>query len=174
MKLLLNAFLILVLQNNAFCREAKKFDNKFIGNNAIELNAGGHGIFYSIAYERFIINRNRYKLSAHIGISYYPPAADFARLFWLPLSIKHLISFGTHHAEIGMGVMFAKDEFVFRRQNNFPYKNHEMFGIFSVGYRHQKVNKPFYYKISLTPVIEGSFGYVEIHPIPSLSFGYLF
>ena len=49
------------------------FGQKIENKNSIQIELGGHGLFYSINYERIIINGDRFKTTGQLGISYYPP-----------------------------------------------------------------------------------------------------
>jgi hypothetical protein len=159
----------------SFSQDNKLSKNfKFSKVNSVEFNIAGHGIYYSFGYERLLINRRKYKLSAKIDLAYYPASLNIAQAVWIPTTINQIVSFGKHHAELGAGILISRDNIYKKHRDNYMEKQWEKYGIFSFGYRHQKNNSRILYKILFTPVIEYSTGYSEIYPLFGGTIGYLF
>ncbi len=141
--------------------------------NSIELELFGHGLFYSLNYERLILNFKKFKTLGQIGIAYYPEHAGIIPL-WVPMSINQLISFDSHHIELGIGHVIHNDG---------DKSNYEAFGSFKVGYRYQKPGSRLLFKIAFTPLIDYwstvvTENYhdlpIEFHPSGGITLGYNF
>jgi hypothetical protein len=149
--------------------------NKFIFRNSIETELFGHGLFYSIGYERLIFNTEKLKTLGQMGFAYYPKTAGIIPL-WIPLSINQLLSFNSHHIEAGIGQVLINDEMP-DWKDNFRF-----FGSFKIGYRYQNPPGRILVKIAFTPVIDygreriggKTFYNPEFHPLGGLTFGYNF
>lgn len=76
-----------------------KDDGKFLYGNSIHFEAGGHGLVYSLNYERNIINTRHFKTSMQVGLSLYPAALDLVSNVLIPYSINQLFSLNQHHIE---------------------------------------------------------------------------
>ena len=151
---------------------------KFTNRNSIQLDAFGHGLFYSFNYERIFLNRDKFKTGGQVGISYYPPQIGIIGL-WIPISINQLISFNKHHIEFGIGHVIAKDYIFDSRQSTFSIKTWNTFGTFKIGYRFQNPKGRYLFKITFTPFIEYYKDYsnklnTEFYPSGGLTFGYSF
>jgi hypothetical protein len=148
---------------------------KFKFRNSIETELFGHGLFYSINYERVIFNTDKFKTLCQIGFAYYPKKAGIIPL-WIPLSINQLISFNTHHIEVSIGQVLINDEMP-NGKDDFRF-----FGSFKIGYRYQNPIGRFLIKIAFTPVInygreiigDKTFYSPEFHPLGGLTLGYNF
>jgi hypothetical protein len=141
--------------------------------NSIELELFGHGLLYSLNYERLVLNFERFKTLAQIGIAYYPKNTGIIPV-WIPVSINQLISFDSHHIELGIGQVIHNDG---------EKSDYEPFGSFKVGYRYQKTGSRLLFKIAFTPLIDYwstvfTENYhnlsLEFHPSGGITFGYNF
>jgi len=90
----------------AFCKY--KSSSKFQNKNSFQLDLGGHGLFYSINYERILLNANKFKTASQFGISYYPVTTSI-RDIWMPLGLNEILSFGKHHIEAGIGYIVIRE-----------------------------------------------------------------
>lgn len=145
--------------------------NKFQNKNSLQLDLGGHGLFYSVNYERILINGNRFKTASQLGISYYP-ASTGIRDIWMPIGVNEILSFGRHHIEAGLGYIVIRE--AIRDPENNP---DEWFwsGIMSgrIGYRYQKPGGRLILRAAFTPFMEHGSAH-EFHPSGGLSVGYSF
>jgi hypothetical protein len=152
---------------------------KFNTRNSVQLDAGGHGMFYSLNYERIIFNGDRFKTTAQVGFAYYPPSWGYLEL-WMPIGINEIISLkNNHHIELGVGIVPIRS----------PSPGMEMYDSYSpwsrflsarLGYRYQKPDGKFLFRAGFTPLAEGilringQFSNLSIYPLVGVSFGYSF
>lgn len=128
------------------------FGQKIENKNSVQFELGGHGLFYSINYERIIINGDRFKTTGQLGISYYPPNTGIIEL-WIPVVINELISLGHHHIEIGAGYILINEKKNVYIDGEFRKR---MGGFITgrIGYRYQKTDHKLFYRVGFTPFIE--------------------
>jgi len=169
MKKLIVTGIIVLVTLNAFCQEKVPLPFEFQHKNSIQLELFGHGVFYSVNYERVLLNGENYKTTAQAGFAWYPPTTD-VREFWLPFSINELISFNKHHLEFGLGTVFTVEENLNRMNESSRAWYNLLTG--RVGYRYQKPNGRFIFRIGFTPLYELDGN--ELHPLGGVSFGYSF
>ena len=155
------------------CVSAQEVKNSlFKFRNTIHVEAGGHGLLYSVNYERLLINHSSFKTGAQLGISYYPKQTGI-RDIWIPLVINELFTISNHHIEFGLGHVFIRE--ASRDLENNP---REWFwsGTFTgrLGYRYQKPSGRITYRIGFTPFLEYEQKYFEFHPSGGLAIGYNF
>ncbi len=139
--------------------------------NSVQLELGGHGLIYSLNYERILLNAPRFKTAVQAGIAYYPPSADIIDI-WIPVLVNEIISFNEHHMEIGVGHVFTVES---TRNLVNPPNAWELHGFMTgrLGYRLQKPGCHFIMRAAFTPLL--SLGdETEFHPTGGLSFGYAF
>ena len=172
MKKHLTVFIILLLAFTAYSQEHtnQSFQNK----NSFQVDLGGHGLFYSLNYERILLNGERFKTASQVGISYYPPKVGMLDI-WIPIGINELFSFGNHHLEAGIGYMPIREA---TRDPDLQVRewfwSHMMTG--RIGYRYQKPGGHLILRAAFTPVLEvdplvhGG----EFHPLGGISVGYSF
>ncbi len=131
-------------------------------------------MFYSLNYERILLNGERFKTASQVGISYYPPKAGM-RDIWIPIGINELFSFGNHHLEAGIGYMPIRE--ATRDLENNPdewFWSHMTTG--RIGYRYQKPSGRLILRAAFTPILEiDPLGHGdEFHPLGGISIGYSF
>ena len=176
----LKTVLLLSLSSfGVFAQEAKVITYK---NNA-QLELGGHGILYSVNYERFIINKEKFKTAIQLGVAYYPPFTGL-RDVWIPVGVNEIISFGKHHIEAGIGTIIIRES---TRGVDNQAVDWDWNGFFSgrLGYRYQKTDGKFLWRAGFTPVIESTLFdhataipreslFIAFYPLAALSVGYSF
>ncbi len=146
--------------------------NNFNFKNSIQIEAGGHGLFYSLNYERVIINGISFKTTAQAGISYYPKKTG-VRDLWMPLVINELFSFNKHHIELGAGYVLIRE--AFRDLDGNP-ESWFWSGVLTgrVGYRYQMPDGRINIRVGFTPFLEYENHNYEFHPSGGLAIGYCF
>lgn len=172
MKKHFTVFVFLLIAFSAHCQNntIHPFQNK----NSIQLELGGPAVFYSLNYERILLNSGRLKTAAQVGISYYPPKMGM-RDIWIPIGINEIISFGNHHLEAGIGYMPIREAL---REPDLQVRDwfwsHIMTG--RIGYRYQKPGGHFILRAAFTPVLEiDILGHGDkFHPLGGVSVGYSF
>lgn len=131
----------------------------FERKNSVQLELGGPALFYSLNYERVLLNKPRLKTTGEVGISLIP--LDHLYLIVTP-AVNQLISFGSHHAEVGAGILFG-------------YTGISYFYIISrIGYRYQRPSARFFFRIRHTPFFVESEGIYHYLPWGGISLGYTF
>lgn len=152
-------------QENKFARETFRY------RNSLQLEAFGPGAYYSLNYERNLINLPRMKTSFQIGGAYYPPATGVITLLF-PVRLNQLYSFGRHHLESGIGVIFTFSD---TDNGATPLRDYdfETFLTASLGYRYQKPDGRWLLKVLFTPVLEYE-NRRELTPTGSLTLGFNF
>ena len=150
-------------------QESKPFQYK----NSVQLEAFGHGLYYSLNYERILFNKDRFKTAAQIGVAYYPESTGVIT-WWAPVVINEMYSMGNHHIELGAGVVITNETYetneVVEGENvNARY----YFYTARLGYRYQKPDSRFLMRLAFTPFFE-DFGRYGFHPSGGLAVGYSF
>jgi hypothetical protein len=165
-------FTVLILSFITITAFPQQVDNKIFQNkNSFQIEFGGHGLVYSINYERILINAPHFKTTAQFGLSYYPPSTG-VRDIWAPVCINELYSLGNHHIEGGIGYIVIRE--AIRDMDNNP---DEWFwsGVFTgrFGYRYQKPDGHLVLRAGFTPFMEHGTAH-EFHPSGGISVGYSF
>ncbi|KAA5537411.1 hypothetical protein F0919_06975 [Taibaiella lutea] len=150
-----------------------KDDGRFLYGNSIHFEAGGHGLVYSLNYERNIINTRHFKTSMQVGLSLYPGALDLVSNVWIPYSINQLFSLNQHHIETGIGLVLTQSANGFAEGRGIN-KYFNTYYSAKIGYRYQKPNGRMTYKVLFTPLWEKIYNYTEFHPLGAFSIGYNF
>ena len=149
--------------------------------NNLQLELGGHGLFYSLNYEHVFLNADRLKTTAQAGIGAYPVSTGIMP-FWFPVSVNQLLSFGNHHLELGAGMVPALSG-TMDTNNEMEDWYWMVFLSGRVGYRYQKPGGKFLIRAGFTPLLEVSWldfsngsnlSLPEWHPLGAVSFGYCF
>lgn len=169
MKGLLVLVIGMILAGQIYCQNRP--EGKFQFKNSAQLDLGGPGLFYSLNYERILINGDQFKTSSQIGISYYP-ASTGIRDIWIPMGINEVFFTGKHHLEAGLGYVLIRE--AVRDIENNPADwlwSNLIFG--RLGYRFQKHDGHLIFRASFVPLIEYDSA-IEFHPLGGISLGYSF
>ncbi len=163
--------IIFVLSNACYSYGQKdSLKTKFIYKNSAQVELGGHGLVYSLNYERILVNGQRFKTTGQVGFAYYPasnesdPCKYCVRNSRIPIVINEIFSFSKHHIELGVG-------YVFIRMPPGAYSVGSG-GYFTgrLGYRYQKPNGHLIIRIGFTPIFRN----YNFYPIGGLAIGYSF
>lgn len=166
------------------CLNAQQTEPFYFKNN-LQLELGGHGLIYSLNYERIFVNATKMKMTTKVGVSYYGPESGVIG-FWLPFSVNGLWSFDLHHVEFGIGQVITKEKIGEARGNSVD--DWDMLGTMILGYRWQKPEGRFLFRAVFTPFLVINYNQRQVEParrndpifdtwlIPSgaVSFGYAF
>ncbi len=172
-RLTLLTVLFAVLTCKTYSQNMDTVNTKFFYKNSVQLELGGHGLFYSLHYERVLLNAQKWKTTVQGGAAYYPPQSGIIDI-WLPLLLNELISFNKHHIEFGLGYVFTNEAI---RSENLEVISREWHGFFTgrLGYRYQKPDGRFLLRVAFTPVFEyQNSTSLEMHPLGGLAVGYTF
>lgn len=134
--------------------------------NSIFLEYFGNGSFYySLNYDRIMLDKPSWKLAARIGAMYHRQKFDFFvengyRLRYnIPIEISYLRGKGNNYLELGAGVTYLHEgydsyvqtEFGLPRIGYIKHQNLNYFG--RIGYRYQKTNGGVFFKVGFTPSV---------------------
>ncbi len=147
-------------------------EKRFSHSNSIQLELLGQGNFYSINYERILLNGTLIKSAVNAGIAFYPPVLDLPN-FAAPFSINEIVSFGNHHSELGLGCILVFDVFN-PAEGNVDLREFNVFYTGRLGYRFQKPAGKYLFRIGFTPILDLSDDRAELIPWGGLSVGYSF
>ncbi len=172
MKHIFIVLLFVILTNPTYCQKTDSLKTKFTYKNSVQLELGGHGLIYSLNYERILLNGQRFKTTAQVGFAYYPRWADIIDI-WLPVEINEIISFNKHHIELGLGYVFINES---TRGVNNTIVSRQWEGLYSgrIGYRYQKPNGRFVLRVSFTPLFGSLDTPFAFHALGGVALGYSF
>lgn len=134
-----------------------------VKNNAVYLELGGNGLFYSLNYDKLINLSTRVKLAPRIGFSYLPydGGNDFKNLI-IPTELNFLYgktAQSKNFAEAGVGLTFLEFINGFRNgDKNDPVSKFANVTLVRLGYRHQKPTGGLMYRAGLlVPITQDEF-----------------
>lgn len=141
-------FVISFVTINGYSQKVSSLQNR----NSIHLELGGSGGYYSLIYERNIINHNSFKTSGQVGFSYFP---GFWNDIWVPIGINEQFSFNAHHIELGIGSFALREKARDRMNDNSITGRFWTYGLSGrLGYRYQKPDGRFIWRIGFTPLLQ--------------------
>jgi hypothetical protein len=154
--------------------------------NSFFLELGGNSLFYSLNYDRILLDRSAWKLSGRIGGMYFPGFMVANRhMIGIPVEVSYLRGNRNHHLEIGLGFTPIYDTYPLStsRGEDYQWRDLVVLGVARIGYRYQKREGGFFFKTGFTPLLgtvhnlreewrwrgkKELFGY----PLAGLAFGY--
>ena len=142
-KLLLIVFYLsfILLNDNCFSQnniDTLKAEKEQIGQHTIYAEGLGNAYWYNIGYDYTLKLKEKHKLSFNFGVSY-------SFLFALAPEISYLYG-KKHHLELGVGATYWMSIY-----NPIDYTG--FWDIpFRIGYRYQRENGGFFFKIAYMPV----------------------
>lgn len=128
-------------------------NNGNIKKNTIYLELFGNGVFYSIGYERTLVEKNYKGFSLASGFTYFPVPRGDKNILISP-QILYTTGSKYHRLELGLGytINFQYIEYANEHIEHIHYKDHYIF--YRIGYRYRKDlknNQKIYGKIAFTP-----------------------
>jgi hypothetical protein len=145
----------------------------FENTTSVQAELFGHGLYYSISFEKIILNGQRFKTSAQAGAAFYPSSMDIRGNFWVPVLLNEIISFGNHHAEIGGGFLFINEPVASPTIRESESKEWNPMATGRLGYRYLKPDGQWIFRLAFTPIIE-EWSTDMIHPSGGIAVGYAF
>lgn len=142
--------LILGFQNHASAQEDAEI---FTAKNSIYAELGGSSILYGVNYGRILNQKGKFKLSGSAGFSYIQQATNH----WTPMiPVELTVLFGKtrHNLEFGAGTtLFTSQQISLNPDSNTLQEkvSFEALIPFRLGYRYQKPEGGFFFRISYTP-----------------------
>ncbi len=144
-----------------------------ISRNTFFLELGGNGMFYSLNYDRILLNRDTWKLSGRVGALYLPLfGAGNRQMVGGPVEISYLRGRGRHFLELGLGGTVLYDTYALG--SNSRINDLAVMAVARIGYRHQKPEGGFFYKVGFTPLLGALYNayYPERGPLLLAPFAY--
>ncbi|AHM61553.1 hypothetical protein D770_16495 [Flammeovirgaceae bacterium 311] len=141
---------------------AQKEAAPFTAKNAVYLELGGNGVFYSLNYERMVYQKGMFKSAARIGFSTFPKKIETeTKTYWnaaLPLELLGLIGRSKHHLEFGVGYTpyyYADTKFEVGSRG-FEFDRYRFTAIvpFRIGYRYQNPDGGFLFRVGYMPTMD--------------------
>jgi hypothetical protein len=129
----------------------------FTAKKAVYLEVGGGSGFYAINYSKIFHQKGMLKLSTSVGFSIWPNTNIDSKTSWLPalpLEISALYGKSNHHLELGMGfTSYLNTSFDFDSETFETIKKvvFDAFIPLRVGYRYQKPEGGFFFRVGYTP-----------------------
>lgn len=173
----------LFIINTTHAQEEEKLSYVFKYKNSVQLSLMGHGAFYSVNYERVLLNYSRFKTTAEIGAGYYPEKIIDMYTLWIPVMLNSFYTLspasGNHNIEAGIGHVFIRDDNFFALYNYYfgLKKWYQGYAAFKIGYRYQKPEGRMIFRIHYSPFIEyfvNNVRYKNFHYWAGISIGYAF
>lgn len=160
-KTLLSSIIIFLHCSN-YVAIAQEEAEIFTAKNSIFVELGGNSIYYSLNYNRILYQKSKLKISGSAGFSIFQQSggnqSSNISPFWspmLPLEISAFWGKSNHHLEIGTGLTFyASRALIFNPDaaNNFQEdKSLEAILPLRIGYRYQKPEGGFFFRVGYTP-----------------------
>ena len=140
---------------------------KFQYLNSAQFELGGGGGAFSFNYEHIILNKLKFKTAAQFGISHLIYESNFSPV--LRIEATEIMSFNKHHIEVGLGVTSY-----YLKPSTGTVGNWYTDIVPRAGYRYQKPNGRFLFRIGFTPFIDTKESSNQFQSWGGLSFGYTF
>ena len=135
-------------------------NNEFGSKNSIYIEFIGEATPpFSIHYDRVIQNYNSFFLSINTGFGYFPSKEGFKEsLIGIPISLSCNIGKNKNYLEIACGFTYnsgfiQKTEMLNNEGSSTTIKS-SILGSLRLGYRYQKPDGGFFFKLGLTPIFE--------------------
>lgn len=110
--------------------------------NSIFVEGGGHGPYYSVNYERLVVETMNMTFNIRIGAAYVPNRISF------PVAVSAYTTGGTHHLQLSLGGTPLIESKANGTSDTFLYL------VSGIGYRYQRTsNKPFF-GLTLNPTLQ--------------------
>lgn len=152
--------LTIIFVSNTYSVKAQETVEKFTARNGLYLEVGGSSGRYAVNYSRIFYQKGKLKLNASAGFSLVRSSLDFdtyASTKWLPvLPVEFTGFYGkrNHHLELGLGLVSYLDQKIDMNPDTFEFYPTTVFGAAlttRLGYRYQKPEGGFFFRIGYTP-----------------------
>ncbi len=151
---------VLVLLTLPFQALAQKAAETFSARNAVSVEFGGSSGRYAINYSKIFHQKGKLKLNASAGFSMWRNEKLDSRTSWLPVIPLELSAFygkSNHHLEIGLGITSLLSTSFELVSGTFEFRDKVVYDAFiplRVGYRYQKPEGGFFFRVGYTPIID--------------------
>ena len=144
----------------SFNTSAQTETETFTAKNSIYLEVGGSSGRYAINYSKIFYQKGKLKLNASAGFSMWRNQLNDFKTIWLPivpLEVSALYGKSNHHLELGFGFTSYLGRTLNINSETFEFSDKVVFGAFiplRVGYRYQKPEGGFFFRVGYTPIID--------------------
>ena len=163
MKKITLILLISLLLTNSFAQKIRDSTNtrfNLKSKNTFFIEALGNSLFYSLNYDKILFQKRNLFISNRIGI-FYLPAGGGNYKFGIPLEINFLLGKKQHFFESGLGISYLYfDDFYWLTDGQgqiFEIVDQKINWVFitgRIGYRYQKPNGGFFFRVGFTPLFQ--------------------
>lgn len=132
----------------------------FTAKKGVYLEVGGSSGFYAINYSKIFHQKGKLKLSASAGFSMWRHEKLDSRTTWLPTVPLEMTAFygkSNHHLEMGIGFTPYLGTSLDLVSETIGYRDIVVIDAFiplRVGYRYQKPEGGFFFRLGYTPIID--------------------
>lgn len=152
-------FLVLIfVLTISFVSRTQTEPGTFTAKNSVYLELAGNAGRYAFNYGRIIHQKGKLKLNASAGFSMWPKKFD-SKTIWLPtvpIEVSAFYGKSNHHLELGMGVTSYLTRSLAFDSETFENIDKVVFDAVipvRIGYRFQKPEGGFFFRLGYTPVI---------------------
>lgn len=144
----------------SFGATAQTEPETFTAKKAVYLEVGGSSGIYAVNYSKIFHQKGKFKLNASAGFSMWPNEKIDSKTIWLPVIPIEVSAFygkSNHHLEMGFGFTSYLDKTTAIDFETFELSDKVVFGAFiplRVGYRYQKPEGGFFFRIGYTPLFD--------------------
>lgn len=144
----------------SFTTSAQTEPETFTAKNAIYLEVGGSSGIYAINYSKIFHQKGKLKLNASAGFSMWRNEKLDSKTSWLPvipLEVTALYGKSNHHLEMGFGFTSFLSTSLESVSGTFEFRDKVVYDAFislRVGYRYQKSEGGFFFRVGYTPIID--------------------
>lgn len=144
----------------SFGARAQTETETFTAKNAVYLEVGGSSGRYAVNYSKIFHQKGKLKLSASAGFSMWRNQLNDFKTIWLPVIPLEVTAFygkSNHHLELGFGFTSYLSRTLDINSETFEFSDKVIFGAFiplRVGYRYQKPEGGFFFRVGYTPIID--------------------
>ncbi len=154
---------VLVLLNLPFQALAQKEAETFTAKNAFYLEVGGSSGRYAVNYSKIFHQKGKLKLNASVGFSMWHHKLN-SKTTWLPaipLEVSAFWGKSNHHLEVGLGLLTYLERIPVIESGSLEVSDKVGFSAgmsTRIGYRYQKPEGGFFFRIAYTPLIDTPLG----------------
>jgi hypothetical protein len=144
----------------SICARAQTKAETFTAKNAVYFELGGSSGRYAVNYSRIFYQKGKLKLNASAGFSMWRNGKLDSKASWLPvipLEVTALYGKSNHHLEMGFGFTSYLATSLKSVPGTFEFRDKVGLSAFiplRVGYRYQKPEGGFFFRVGYTPIID--------------------
>jgi hypothetical protein len=132
----------------------------FTARNGIYVEFGGSSGRYAVNYSKIFHQKGKLKLNASAGFSMWRNGKLDSKASWLPvipIEVTALYGKSNHHLEMGFGFTSFLSTSLESVSGTFEFRDIVVYDAFiplRVGYRYQKPEGGFFFRVGYTPIID--------------------